>query len=181
MTQLIPLSYLNEACFLSLNVDEKKYSMVLKMAQEDLKSLLSKPFYDEIVEQYRANPQTLTSDNNTLYENYIKDYLAWQTYFYYLKFANVDVTPTGVREFIEENSSIASDVKMYSLEKNVRERAVYYKNEIINHLNFEQSQDSTKFPLWVNRCTEQMSFAITAISKTSDAIIRVNKAVTTNE
>jgi len=34
---LIPLSYLNEACFLSLNIDEKKFKMVLKIAQEDLR------------------------------------------------------------------------------------------------------------------------------------------------
>ena len=154
MTELIPQSYLNEACFLSLNVDAKKYSMVLKLAQEDLEDVLGKEFYDEIVDQYEA--ETLTTDNDTIYEDYIKDFLAWQTYYHHLKFANVDVTPTGIREFTDENSTLASDVKMFSL-------------------------DSTKYPLYTSRCKKEMSFGISAIGKTKDALIKVNKALDTNE
>lgn len=179
MTPLIPLSYLNEACFLSLNTDEKKYMMVLKMAQDDLKSVLSPEFYEQIESQY---PLSLSSDNDTLYNDYIKDYLAWQTYFYYLKFANVKDTPTGVREFNEDNSSIASDIKMYSLEKNVRERATHYKGEMISFLKLEQSKDSTKFPLWSDQCNKYgTSFAFTSVSKTPDTIVRVNQSITKNE
>src|SRR5687767_9544388 len=106
MINLIPLSYLNEACFLSLNVDEKKYNMVLKLAQQDLRDILGPEFYEEIEDEY--NGDTLTSDNSTLYEDYIKDFLAWQTYFKYLKYANLDGTPSGFREFSDENSTVAS-------------------------------------------------------------------------
>src|SRR5690606_22532200 len=112
MKNLIPLSYLNEACFLSSNVDEKKYKIVLKMSQERLEDILGVTFYEEIYNQY---PSTLTDDNLALYE-YIKDFLAWQTYFYFLKFANVESTPTGLRQFNDDNSEIIADVKMYSLE-----------------------------------------------------------------
>lgn len=179
MSRLIPLSYLNEACFLSLNNDTKKFDMVLKMAQEDLKSVLSTEFYSEIVSQY---PNSLTTDNDTLYEGYIKDFLAWQAYAYYLKFANVNDTPTGIRQFTDDNSSIASDVKMYSLEKNVVQRANEYKGRMISFLKLEQSKDSTKYPLWTDRCDSYgLSFAITAIDGKTDTIIRINKAVTKNE
>lgn len=179
MINLIPLSYLNEACFLSLNVNEKKYNMVLKLAQQDLRDILGPEFYSEIETQYDA--ATIAGDNATLYDDYIKDFLAWQTYFKYLKFANLDQTPTGIREFSDENSTVASDIKMYSLEKNVLAEANNYKYRMINYLKESQSNDSDKYPLWEDSCKEYMSFAITSVSKSDDALIRVNKSITTNE
>jgi hypothetical protein len=179
MINLIPLSYLNEACFLSLNVDEKKYNMVLKLAQQDLRDILGPEFYTQIETEYDA--ATITGDNATLYDDYIKDFLAWQTYFKYLKFANLDQTPTGIREFKDDNSTVASDIKMYSLEKNVVAEANNYKYRMINFLKESQSNDSDKYPLWENGCKEYMSFAITSVDKCSDALIRVNKSITTNE
>jgi hypothetical protein len=179
MISLIPQPYLNEACFLSLNVDNKKYSMVLKLAQEDLEDVLGVTFYAEIETQY--NTQELTDDNDALYEDYIKDYLAWRTYFHFLKFANLDQTPTGIREFTDDNSTVASDIKMYSLEKNVKARADNYKFRLINFIKLEQSRDSTKYPYFTESCREEMSFGITAVDKSSDALFKVNKAITTNE
>lgn len=179
MINLIPLSYLNEACFLSLNVDDKKYQMVLKIAQDTLKSVLGEEFYEQIESQYEAN--TLTAPNETLYENHIKDYLAWQTYFYYLKFANLDSTPTGLREFSDENSSILSDVKMYGVEKNVMEFVNRYKYSIINFLKLEQERDSTAYPLFDSKCDYGFNFGITSVDKKSDALFKVNKSIITNE
>jgi hypothetical protein len=179
MINLIPISYLNEACFLSLNTDEKKYNMVLKLAQQDLRDILGPEFYSEIETQYNAD--TLTSDNETLYEDYLKDYLAWQTNFKYLKFANLDHTPIGVREFSDDNSTVASDIKMYSYEKNVLIEANNYKNRLINFLNESQANDADKYPLWEDNCKEQFGFAISSVDKNSDALIRVNKSIINNE
>lgn len=179
MTLILDLSYLNDACFLPLNTDDKKYNMCLKMAQEDLRDLIHREFYDEIVSQY---PDFIgQSNNSTLYTDYIKDFLAWQTYFNYLKFANVESTPSGVRAFNDANSTLATDIQMYSLEKNVLARANRYKYEIVNFLNESQANDSTKYPLWEDECREQMSFSITSVDKNSDALIRVNKSITSNE
>lgn len=179
MIQLIPLSYLNEACFLSLNVDEKKYNMVLKIAQEDLHDILGGEFYEEIETQYDAD--TLTAANATLYENYIKDFLAWQTYYHHLKFANSDSTPTGERKFSDENSTLLSDIEMYSKEKNILAQVTRYKFRMINFLKLAQSKVSTDYPLWSDKCQDHMSFSITSIDKNSDAMIRVNKSIITNE
>lgn len=177
MTYLIPLTYLNEACFLSLNEDDIKYQMALEMAQDDLQDILKSEFYTQIESQY----PNYTGDNLALYDPYIKKYLAWQTYFNYLKFANVNATPTGIREFSDENSTIASDIKMYSLEKNVRSEADRRKYKIINYLKESQSNESSKYPLWEDDCKEYMSFAITAVDKSSDMMIRVNKSIIDNE
>lgn len=179
MINLIPLSYLNEACFLSLNVDSKKYQMVLKIAQDTLKNVLGGEFYEQIETQY--DNETFTSANETLYEDHIKDFLAWQTYYYYLKFANVDSTPTGLREFSDENSTVVADVKMYALEKNVMEMVNRYKYGIINFLKLEQEKDSTAYPLFDAKCDYGFNFAITSVDKKSDALLKVNKSIITNE
>lgn len=181
MIDLIPISYLNEACFLSLNTDDKKYRMCLKIAQEDLRDTLGKTFYEQIETQYNSDPTTFSANNSTLYEDYIRDYLAWHTYFNYLKFANVDATPTGIREFNDENSSIASDVKMYSLEKNILARANTYKYRMLNFIKLKQTESSSNFPLYTERCKPLFSFGITSVEKCDSTLISVNKSVNTNE
>lgn len=184
MTLILELAYLNTACFLSLNENDIKYNMCLEMAQEDLRdAILGREFYEQIESQYTASPPNngYTGDNLALYNPYIKKFLAWQTYFHYLKFANVGATRSGIRTFKDENSDIASDIQMYSLEKNVRARADSSKYAIINFLKEEQANDSTKYPLWEDDNREQMSFAITSVDKESDALIQVNKTIITNE
>ncbi len=179
MINLIPLAYLNEACFLSLNEDDKKYQFNLEEAQDDLADIIGKEFYEEIESQYDAD--TLTTDNEALYEGYIKKFLAWQTNLYYQGFANQNHTPTGNREFNDENCSIISDVKQYGFEKNIRNRAVKQKNKMINFLNLEQEKDSTKYPKYEKKCRDDFGFAITSVDKSSDALLKVNKSIISNE
>jgi hypothetical protein len=181
MIDLIPISYLNEACFLSLNTDDKKFRMCLKIAQEDLRDLLSKTFYEQIETQYNSDPTTFSANNNTLYEDYIKNYLAWHTYYNYLKFANSDPTPTGIREFNDENSSVISDVKMYSLEKNILARANTYKFRMLNYIKLKKTENADNFPLFTDTCKPQFSFGITSVEKCDSTLISVNKSIHTNE
>lgn len=183
MKNLIPLAYLNEACFLSLNEDDKRYQMILKLAQESLRDLLGGEFYEEIETQYSATANTLTADNLTLYKNHIKDFLAWQCYANYLGFSQTSPTPTGVREFTDENSELASDLKMFSLEKNVERWKNHYKYQMINFLTLEQSKNTTKYPKYKGGCKEEFSWGITSIHRNStrDNMISVNRAVRDNE
>ena len=179
MTNLIPLSYLNEACDASVNVNAKRYQMVLKLAQIELKGILGGEFYAEIESQY---PSSFSTDNATLYEDYIKDYLAWQTYFQYLKFAQFDSTATGIRQFKDENSEIVGDVKMYAFEKNVSETSNKYRELMIGFLILSQSNDSTKYPKWKNTFKATMGFGFSIIARgNADQVISVNKTATRNE
>jgi len=179
MINLIPLAYLNEVCFLSLNEDDKKYQIHLEEAQEDLSDLLGAEFYEQIETQYDAG--TLTTDNDALYEECIKKFLAWQTNVYLQGFVNSNHTPTGNREFNDENSSVLSDIKQYSLEKNIRRRAVKYKNKMLNFLSLEQEKDSTKYPLYNKKCIESFDFAITAITRKNYDLFKANKSTINNE
>jgi hypothetical protein len=179
--QLIPISYLKEECFLSDNIDERKYRPCIDDAQEDLKQILGVEFYDQIVTQYGTNPKTLSADNLALYDGYLKKYLAWQTYMYFLGFANSESTPTGERSFIDENSTVLEDVKMWSKEKNVKNRVDRWRGRIINFLREAQANDSTKYSLWDDCVKEQFSFGMTAITGRDTTNFRINKSITTNE
>lgn len=183
MKLLIPLSYLTEACQLSENIDERSFKMHLKRAQFNLKEVLGYNFYEEIETQYDPNSDTLTDANATLYEDYIKDYLAWRTYYLYLGFSQSQSTPSGQRQFEEESSTILEDVKLYSFEKNVKEYANFYKYELINYMRLQQANDSTNFPLWVDNCVDEFSWGISSISRnsTKDNIVRIDKTITSNE
>lgn len=181
MTQLIPLAYVNEACYTSENIDEKKLRGSLDEAQEDLRELLGSEFYDEIEDDYSGN--TLSSANSTLYEDYLKIFLAWQTYFYFLGFSQSDSTATGERSFNDDSTQLATDFILHSKEKNVQRRATKFKQRIVSYLELEQSKDSTAFPLYDPPCREELSFAVTAVARetNADAIISVNRAITSNE
>ena len=148
------------------------------MAQRKLKTLISPEFYIELEGQF---PSTFTANNTALFDPYIKDFLAWDTYYNYLKFSNWDPTPTGLREFNDENSSVLSDVKMFSAEKNIQGESEAYRGEIVNFLRLEQSKDSTKYPLFNYACNNDFGFAITSIDKSSDVLIKVNKSIKNNE
>lgn len=180
---LIPLDYLNEACFLSVNEDDKKYAMCLKMAEHDLKGIIGAAYLAELQTQFTAS--NFTADNESLYEEAIKDYLAWRTYFHYLKFANVTATPTGIRTFNDENSSLAEDIQMYSLEKHVKEQFVSYQNGIVTHIKKTRAANKDAYPLYDDACgvVPANNFSITAINGCGRADInhQVSKAIFNNE
>lgn len=178
---LIPLDYLTEACFLSVNINEKKFKMVLKLAQDQLKAVLGPEFYAQIETQYAAQGDTLSTANATLYEDYIKNFLAWATYSEYMKFGQADSTPTGMRQFKDENSDILGDIKMSAYERNVAKQAEYYRNELINYLRLQQTILSKNFPLWKDTCKVEMSWGISGVAAKSDALFKINKATITNE
>lgn len=179
MINLIPIGYLNEACGLSMNADEKKYSMCLKIAQDLLDEILGGQFYDEIVTQY--NDDTLTQDNDSLYDPYIKDFLAWATYFEYQKFSNLDPTPTGIREFRDDNSSIISEGNKAVFEKHLNEKMQYYKGKLITFIQKQKANDGTKYPLYIGTCNDNFGFAITSVHKGSDVMFKIDKATNSNE
>ena len=179
--QLIPLAFINEACNVSININEKEMKPNLVEAQEDLRALLGAEFYDEIESQYSG--QSFTSANDSLYEGYIRNFLAWHSYLYSLGFAQSKSTPTGEREFNDDNSSLISDIKLVAKEKNIKRRAEKYKSAMIDFLRLEQSKNSTAYPKWRGYCEEKFSFGITSVQadSTEANIFSVNKATVVNQ
>src|SRR5687767_6840790 len=128
---LIPLSYINGACFLSTNIDEKKIKPSLSEAKMDLRTGIGAEFYEEIETQYAPHGDTFTAANASLYEDYIKDFLASTAYFYSLELSQLDSPPTGERSFNDENSTLATDIQLFSKEKNIKSFAFKFKSAMI--------------------------------------------------
>jgi len=135
----------------------------------------------QIETQYNTNPTSFSTDNEALYDPYIKDYLAWRTYSEYCGFGNGDETPTGTRKFKDDNSDLLSDVEMYARQKNISSKVKFYRGEMINFILAAQANDSTKYSLYEEKCIEEFSFGITAADKKSDALFKVNKTIINNE
>lgn len=181
---LIPLDYLTEACNLSANNIDKKYKMVLELAQDQLKSILGLEFFQEIETQYNPQADTLTVANAALYEGYIKKYLAWQTYIFYIQFSQADDTPTGIRQFKDENSEIISDIKLSARERNIANKAQFYKGEMVSFLKTAQLNDSTAYSLWdCGCCSDQSSWGISGVSTNGEAtrVFSISKAINNNQ
>lgn len=174
----IEIAYLTEQCFLSDNIPAKKFQVLIDMSQRDVLDLLGNGLYSEIDGQ--LNAKSLSAANAPLFDR-IKLFMAWQTNFYYQKFANVSSTPTGLREFKDDNSDLLSDVKMFSYEKNIKERSDAYRNDIINFLSEARSSDPNSYPLWKNKCKEEMDFAITSVIGKSSTRTEIFKSVRYNE
>ena len=180
---LIPLAYLNEACFQSLNIDEKKFKMCLKIAQEDLRDILGGEFYEEIESQYSATNDTFTSANATLYEDYLKDYLAWATYHRFFGFSQSESTPTGERSFKDDSSDLLTDMALIAKEKNIKSYVSRYRDKIINYLRQQRSINSSSFPKWVDEWKEEFGWGISCIERDSikDQLVSITKATRGNE
>lgn len=185
--QLIPLSYINEACAVSTNIDEKKLKPHLEEAQLDLLNLLGAEFYEEIESQYASSGGTLSTANNELYENYIKNFLAWRAYYYSLGFSQLESTPSGERSFKDDNSELATDIQLYAKEKNINAKAYKYQSAMIDFLRLQQTRFAAgvsgayEFAKWVDNCKEQFQFGISGIGRQQTEIFAVNKAVKNNE
>lgn len=186
---LIPLAYINDACFVSTNIDDKKLKPSLAEAQMDLRAILGAEFYEEIENQYSqlGQGESFTAANSTLYEDYIKDFLAWQSYFYSLGLSQTESTPTGERSFKDENSDLASDIQLFSKEKNIKRLAYKFKSAMIDFLSLNQTNYAAgvsgayAYAKWTKKCADEFQFGISAIGREEDTIFAVNKAVTTNE
>lgn len=181
MKLLIPLNYLTEACFLSANIDEKKFKPSLEEAQDELLNILGPEFYEQIEAQYDPLTDTLSTDNALLYENYIKKFLAWQTYLYSIGFAQSESTATGERAFKDDSSDLITDIKLSAKERNVERRAARYKNKIINFLRLAKDKNSTKYPLWIDQSCHEMLWGISSVGAKSDKLFTINKTVRYNE
>ncbi|HZI25021.1 MAG TPA: hypothetical protein VFD46_08090 [Chryseolinea sp.] len=175
--KLINYAYLRTETDISQNVDDKFLDNPIKRAQDQVLFMLGNAFYAEILSQYEAN--TLTTDNQAFYDPYIKKFMAWQAYEYWLTKANVMETRTGIRAFVEEGSEIASDATMGSLLRMTKQWTQYYKGELLSFLQNAQTNNSSIYPLYDRSCKNQLSggFHITAISKRDNTYLKIDKTI----
>jgi hypothetical protein len=180
MAKLITYAYLRTECDISQNIEDKNLDNPIKRAQDQLKFLIGKGFYAELLSENDSN--SLTTDNSAFFDPYVKQFLAWQAYAYWLPKANNYTTKIGVRIFKEDNSDPATDKSMGELIRDAKEAVNQYQGLMLSFLKAEQSEDSSKYPNYTANYKSGSSggFHITAISKKSTTRGNIDNEIFSN-
>lgn len=159
--KLINYQYLRKEVDLSQNIIDKELDNPIKRSQEMLQMIIGDALVAEL-EAQALNPQTLTALNSTLL-NYVKKFLAWQAYQFYLPKANLKDTRAGLRVMQEDNSQAATDKQMAELIRDAKMWCQTQKEKLVQYLddNYES------YPLYEYECNSQKrtgtGFHITAV------------------
>ncbi len=162
LTKLITYAYLREETDLPQNIENDDLDHKIYRAQEILRMLQGDEFYQDYINQF---PNFTTSSYSTLLP-YVKQYLAWQTYEYYVVMANYKPTRSGFRVHTEENSVVVTDIQMSIIIKDAKQQTQQYKNLLVDYLK----SHSSDFTLYNQRCNSNLSgngFHISAVKNKS--------------
>ena len=143
MAKLINYQYLKTETDISQNVPEAELDNPIKRAQEMAEMVLGSALYAELDSQH----PNFTGANATLI-TYVKKFLAWQAYQFWLVKANFKTHASGLRVHREENSDPASDKQMADLIKDAKSWAQTQKEKMIQYLD----DNYTSFPLYEYNC-----------------------------
>lgn len=183
MTKLITYAYLKKETDIADDIPNDELDNCIKWAQDRLRFLLGKLFYNEIYSQGSTLPTSYSATNAALFDPYIKQFMAWQAYeFYVTTQAQSHSTRSGYRVHTEDNSEPANDQQMNVRMKMAKEQCQLYKGEMINYILQEQVRSSS-FPLYLGDCNNQKfgnGTGITGVSKLDDSQTRIGKRVIYN-
>jgi hypothetical protein len=143
--KLITYAYLKEELDIPIQVEESEFEHPIYRAQETLRMLMGDEFYQDYITNYKSS--SLSAVYTTLYE-YIKKFVAWQTYEYWTFRANFKITRSGFRVHQDDNTVPASDMQMANLIKDAKQQAQYYKVQLVDYLNGHYSD----YPLYSQSC-----------------------------
>lgn len=177
--KLISYQYLIQQTDISENIPNEELDHPIHQAGETLRMLLGESFFTEISTQY---PNSLSPDNTALYDPYIKQYLAWQAYYYWLTRANFKQTRSGIRVHQEENSVAATAAELAPLFTYAKSQSQYYKTLMVSFIVRTKDNDNSKYPLYKRDCGDSKigsGFSVTAIKGRSsdEQHLRINKSI----
>lgn len=147
MAKLINYQYLRNEVDISQNIPDKELDNAIKRSQEMLEMVIGSGLTNELLSQAETTPQTFTAENTTLME-YVKKFLAWQAYQFWLVKANVKDTRAGLRVMSEDNSTPASDKQLAELIRDAKMWAQTQKEKLVQFL--DDNHDS--YPLYEYNC-----------------------------
>lgn len=158
MAKLINYQYLRTEADISQNVGDEELDNPIKRSEEMLSMVVGEDLYNELVSQ---NPN-FTGANVTLMP-YVKKFLAWQAYQFWLPKANFKTHNSGIRVHREDNSEAATDGQMATLIRDAKEWAQTQKEKLVQFLE----DNSSSYPLYETWCGKNRrtgtGFHITAV------------------
>lgn len=182
MNKFITYAYFRKETDVSSSVEDSKLDNPIKRAHDRLSELLGPIFFAEISAQVATTPKTLSADNLALFDPFVKQYLAWQAYEFYIVKANTYETRAGVRVFKEENSDPVDAKTLGEQIAMAKRDCQFYKEQLINFLRTAQRVAATKYPLYTNKETCMGSgFGITAVSKIDEVRFSIDNSIINNQ
>lgn len=131
------------------NFDTAYIDQYILMAQRKyIKPFLGTDFYDEITDEIDT---TLSSDNDTLLDDYIKPALAHYVIYESLPQLRNQIAKGGVFLNLSETSDAASDLGYGQIRDDYIAKAEAFKIQADNFIQEEQDDDSTKYPLYCGK------------------------------
>lgn len=131
------------------NFDTAYIDQYILMAQRKyIKPFLGTDFYDEITDEIDSS---LTSDNDTLLDDYIKPALAHYVIYESLPQLRNQIAKGGVFLNLSETSDAASDLGYGQIRDDYIAKAEALRVQADNFIQEEQDDDSTKYPLYCGR------------------------------
>lgn len=158
MVKLINYQYLRNEVDISQNVQDGELDTPIRRAHEMLEMIIGDGLYSELESQH----PTFTGANVTLM-TYVKKFLAWQAYQFWLPKANLKSHQSGIRVHREDNSDPATDEQMATLIRDAKTWAQTQKEKVVQYLE----DNYASFPLYDATCNHHKrtgtGFHITAV------------------
>jgi hypothetical protein len=158
VAKLINYQYVKNETDISPNVQDEELDSPIKRSEEMLAMIIGDGLYGELSSQ---NPNFAGA--NIALMPYVKKFLAWQAYQFWLPKANFKTHNSGLRVHREDNSEPATDAQMATLIRDAKVWVQTHKERLVAHLDL--NHDS--FPLYDFHCNTNKrtgtGFHITAV------------------
>ena len=180
MSKLINFQYLKQETDIAGNIEVSELDNCIKWAQDRLKFLLGTLFFNEIYSQGTTLQTTYSTTNAALFDPYIKQYMAWQAYEFYVSMqAQSYSSRSGYRVHEEDNSTPATDGMMTTRIKMAKEQVQMYKGAMLNYITQQQTISSSNYPLYLGDCNNKKfgGSGITGVSKINDSQKKIFRKV----
>lgn len=150
-TEIITTSEIKSTAVVNSNLDTAYLDQYILMTQRKyIRPFIGTDFYDEILDQL-DNTATLTADNTTLINSYIKPALAHYVVYESLPQVRNQITKGGVFNNLSDTSDIASGQDYGRLRDDYLIKAETFIKEIDLFIKDQQETDSTKYPLYCGK------------------------------
>ena len=138
--------YLENNLPITRNLDSKTLTPNIKMSQEiNIQDILGSVFYEYLLLAFSG--QTLSSDEATLVQDYIKPATAYRGLCFSLPFVSNLITNKGAQQQREDYSSATPFAEFKFLLSQTEKRADFYEARLIKYLCL----NSSLFPLYVSQ------------------------------
>ena len=131
---------------------------ILLVQRKYVRDLLSEDYYKEIYTQNDATPSTLTSDNTTLLDEYIKPMLAHYVVYECFPIIRNNITSSGIVTLDHDFTNPSSRQDYAALRSAVLAHAEDLRAELIYYIKKQQEADSSKYPLFSEKNNYQNKY-----------------------